>query len=97
MESAYTPQHLHPDAPPIVHELRRLFDERSDALYRTALEQAVKQDNGASPMYHIDFPAGALHATAMFNMERSCFTQLVARAADEAHHERPSFTISLFL
>ncbi|MFZ1688019.1 MAG: hypothetical protein WAU70_11385 [Flavobacteriales bacterium] len=97
METIQTTQRIHPDAPPIIHELRRLFDERSDDLYRVALDHAVQKDHGASPMYHIDFPAGALHVTAMFNFERSCFTQLVARAADEAHHERPSFTISLFL
>ena len=97
MLSAYESQPTHPDAPDIVRELRRLFDERLVDLHRTAVAQAVRVDNGVSAMYHIDFPAGALMVTAMYDMERDRFTQLVARAAEEAHHERPSFTISLFL
>jgi hypothetical protein len=97
MLSTQEPQFLHHDAPPIISELRMLFDERLEELYRTAVAEAVHQDNGASPMYHIDFPAGQLMVTAMFDMERDRFTQLVARAAEEAHHQRPSFTISLFL
>jgi hypothetical protein len=33
----------------------------------------------------------------VYHTEEDRFTQLIARAADEAHNERPSFTISLFL
>lgn len=97
MVTQHGPQHVHPEAPDLIKELRQLFDDRLEELHRTALEQAVKRDNGASPMYHIDVPAGPLMVTVMYDMDNDRFTQLVARAAEEAHHERPSFTISLFL
>ncbi len=97
MITTRNPQPLHADAPSVVQELRRLFDERLLELHATAQLQQPILENGTSPMVHVDFPAGALQATAIYHSVEGRFTQIIARAADEAHHERPSFTISLFL
>ncbi len=88
---------IHPDAPSIVHELRGAFDEHFMDLYKVARDQASRHEHRTSSVLHVDFPLGALHATAMYNVQLDRFTQVVARAADEAHHERPNFTISVFL
>ncbi len=97
MITTQSPQPLHADAPAIVQELRRLFDERLLELHATAQMDPPDAENGTSSMVHVDFPAGALQATAIYHSVEGRFTQIIARAADEAHHERPSFTISLFL
>lgn len=97
MNTTQSPQPTHSDAPEIVKELRRLFDERMLELHATASLQRPVLENGTSPMVHVDFPAGPLQATAIYHTVEDRFTQLIARAADEAHFERPSFTISLFL
>lgn len=90
-------QPLHQHAPDIVRALRRTFDERLMDLHRAALDEAARGSEGVSTSCHIDFPAGALMVTAVYDTEQDRFTQLIARAADEARHQRPSFTISLFL
>jgi hypothetical protein len=97
MITAHTPQPTHAEAPAIVKRLRKLFDERMLDLYAVASVQRPVLENGTSPMVHVDFPADALQVTAVYHTVEDRFTQLIARAADEAHHERPSFTISLFL
>jgi|GEM_PF-1628235 len=101
MNSSYTPQALSADAPPLLHELRNAFDARLMELHAVAREKAPSenplQGHDTSSMYHIDFPYGTLQVTAMYDAAQDRFTQLVARHANEAHHERPSFTISLFL
>jgi hypothetical protein len=97
MNSEQTLQLLHADAPSIVKALRTLFDERLLDLHAVARAEHAVQDKGASPTVHVDFPAGPLQVTAVYHAEEDRFTQLIARAADEAHYERPSFTISLFL
>jgi hypothetical protein len=97
MNSEQTLQLLHADAPEIVRALRTLFDERLLDLHTVARSEHAVQANGNSPTVHVDFPAGPLQVTAVYHAEEDRFTQLIARAADEAHYERPSFTISLFL
>jgi len=91
------PQPVHADAPAIVKALRTLFDQRMMDLHAVARLQHPIQENGSSSTVHVDFPAGTLQVTAVYYAEEDRFTQLIARAADEAHYERPSFTISLFL
>ncbi len=85
---------LHADAPSAVYELRKSFDDRLTDLHNAALQQVAENEHGASPIVHVDYPHGALQVTAISNAGSDRFTQLVARAADEAHHERPSFTIT---
>lgn len=89
------------DAPGLIRELRDAFDARFVDLSQVARAQAPsadpRQGHDASPMHHIDFPHGALQVTAVYDAAQDCFTQLIARHAEEAHHDRPSFTISLFL
>ncbi len=97
MISTFATQPTHTDAPEVVRDLRRLFDERLTDLYAVARGRVPHAESGASPMVHVDFPAGALQATAIYHSDVDRFTQVIARAAEEAHQERPSFTISLFL
>jgi hypothetical protein len=97
MLSTFSPSPLPADAPAIVHELRKAFDQRMPELYAVARDRSTVTPNGNSPMYHVDMPFGALQVTAVYDREQDRFTQLIARAAEEAHHARPSFTISLFL
>jgi len=92
---------LQSDAPMLLRELRDAFDAHFVDLIAVAREQAPSADprpgHDRSPMYHIDFPHGVLQVTAIYDAAQDRFTQLVARHADDAHQERPSFTISLFL
>jgi hypothetical protein len=101
MISNTTPHTLPEDAPELIRELRYAFDARFADLIVVAREKAPSAnavpDHGGSTMYHIDFPHHQLQVTAMYDAAQDRFTQLVARYADEAHHERPSFTISIFL
>jgi len=101
MNSNYTTQALTANAPSLIHELRNAFDARLMELHAVARERAPSANpepgHDASPRYHIDFLHGALQVTAIYDASQDRFTQLVARQASEAHHERPSFTVSLFL
>ncbi len=101
MHAKYSPTTLPDDAPPLIRELRDAFDARIMDLLAVAREQASSavplHGHDASPMHHIDFPYGVLQVTAIYDAAQDRFTQLVAREANEAHHERPGFTISLFL
>ncbi len=97
MLSAYSTTPLPADTPALIIELRKAFDERMEELYVVARDRSAITPNGNSPMYHVDMPHGTLQVTVMYDSEQDRFTQLVARAAEEAHHARPSFTISLFL
>lgn len=101
MISSTHPDLLQPDAPMLLRELRDAFDAHFVDLIAVAREQAPSADprpgHDRSPMYHIDFPHGVLQVTAIYDAAQDRFTQLVARHADDAHQERPSFTISLFL
>jgi hypothetical protein len=101
MISTNTPRSLPTDAPAIIRELRDAFDQRLTNLHAVAQEKAPTarpgQGHDGTAMYHIDFPLGVLQVTAIYDSAQDRFTQLVARMAEEAHHERPSFTISLFL
>lgn len=101
MNSTNTLRHIPADAPAIIRELRNAFDERMLEFNAVALEKAANsrlhQGHDNSEMIHIDLPHGPLQLTAIYHAAEDRFTQLIARMADEAHHERPSFTISLFL
>jgi len=101
MIAIYSPQALPSDAPSIVHQLRDAFDAKLMDLYAVARVQAPSalpaRGHDTSPMHHIDFPHGPLQVTAIYDAGQDRFTQLVARYANDAHHERPHFTISLFL
>jgi len=101
MISTNTLRHIPTDAPSIIRELRNTFDERILDLHAVARERSGTAGRGlghdSSAMIHMDLPHGALQVTAIYDVVQDRFTQLVARMAEEAHHERPSFTISLFL
>jgi hypothetical protein len=102
MNNTQSPKTVLNDATETVKELLRLFDERLLELHATASLKRQVLESGTSPirigpMVHVDFPAGPLQATAIYHTVEDRFTQLIARAADEAHFERPSFTISLLL
>ena len=101
MDTDLSSNTLSGDTPALIQELRDAFTARMKELYSVARRKAPGANagpgHGASHMYHIDFPHGMLQVTAVYDAARDHFTQLVAREANEAHHERPSFTISLFL
>ena len=101
MNTTSLPNTLPHDAPDVIFELRSAFDARHAILIAVARQQSPSSNpvigHDTSSMYHIDFPHHQLQMTAMYDAAQDRFTQLVGRYADEAHHERPSLTISLFL
>ncbi|HEY0976011.1 MAG TPA: hypothetical protein VGE21_00965 [Flavobacteriales bacterium] len=98
MLSRNTPQALSSQAPPILFELRKAFDERWTDLAREATGRLPSEPpEGHDSTTHVYFEHGGLLVTAVYNRVSEEFTQLIARAIEEEGADRPSFTISLFL
>lgn len=97
MNSQQSLHGLHAEAPAIAQALRTLCVERLLELHGVARTEQGMHPKCDSPKVHVALPAGPLQVTAVCHAEKDHFTQPVARAADEAHSERPGVTIGLFL
>jgi hypothetical protein len=97
MIANYLPLHDDPNVPEIVQRLRKEFDNRLMELYKRAVELARDEPDTASETVHVPFEVDGLHVVAVFHMPTGIFTQLIARPTHDLQHERPEYTVSLFL
>lgn len=97
MMSAYLPTTDLHNAPPIVQQLREAFDNQLESLHKVAVRMQSTDQDHATKMLHVPFTFEQYDVEAMYDLEQDLFTQLVARPKNELDHQRPSYTISLFL
>ncbi len=97
MMANYLPTPDMENAPPIIRQLRAVFDDRLEHLHAEAMRIAQREKDSPTKMVHVPFAFADYDVEAMYDREQDLFTQLVARPLADRENARPSFTISLFL